>query len=191
MPTPRNRSAVLVGQPFRRLGRAQALEHHPDLGDLDGLGPRDGPHPGAPVLHPLDEALAGQLQERGAHVAPAGPEPLGQVGLDETLVGGELAVHDGVTDAVDDDRDRRTRGEPSRRRPTLLRSFPTTPTTASLTIESKPPYRRPSLCTVGQLASGRSSDACGVPVWRVRGPKTASVTAPTSQAPAMKKNTLW
>ena len=92
--------AVVLGEPRGRLRGAQALQDHPDLGDLDGLGERDRPHPGAPVLDAFHQAFGAELEERGADAPAAGPEPLGQVGFHQALVGGELAVDDRVAQSV-------------------------------------------------------------------------------------------
>ena len=83
-----------------------------------------------PVLDAFHEAFAGELEERGADAAAAGPEPLGQVGFDQALVGGELAVRDGVTQGVDDRGG--TAGSSNRLLPPLLPS----PVTISLTMRS-------------------------------------------------------
>ena len=88
-----------IRQTFRRqvqrgVPRHQLLEGDAHLLDLERLPVGDPAHPRAPVRLALDEALLLEPDEGGADGRPAGAEQLGQVGLDQPLVGMQAAVHD-------------------------------------------------------------------------------------------------
>ena len=55
---------LVVGDPFRRLGRAERLKGHPALGDGDGLFGRYDTDPGAAIGDPLNKPLGGQVEQR-------------------------------------------------------------------------------------------------------------------------------
>src|SRR5690606_37223403 len=85
---------------FRSLRGTQALQLLAHLEDLDGLFHADRAYPRAAVRHPVDQALAGELEQRRAHGGAAGPVRRRQVGLDEPLMRRELATDDGLADRL-------------------------------------------------------------------------------------------
>jgi hypothetical protein len=87
---------LVVGDPFRRLGRAERLKGHPALGDRDGLFGGDDPHPRAPVRDPLDQPVSGEIKQRGPQRLPGHPERPGQLLLNKPLTRREIPAEDGL-----------------------------------------------------------------------------------------------
>jgi hypothetical protein len=92
------RFGIVGGEVLGGLARAEGFESDAHLDDLDGLVHADRAHAGTLVRQPLDEPLAGEVQQRRAHSGARRTEPVADVGLDESLVRGELAAEDRVTD---------------------------------------------------------------------------------------------
>ena len=101
---------LLVGDPLRGLDGAERLQGHPALGDRDGLFGGDDPHPRAPVGDPLDEALGGEVEQRGPQRLPRHPERPRQLLLDEPLTGRDIPAEDRLPERGEGVRPRRLPG---------------------------------------------------------------------------------
>src|SRR5215469_3233934 len=85
---------LVVGDALRRLDRAQRLERHAALGDGHRLVRADHADPGAAVRDALDEALGGEVEQRGPQALPCHPEHRGELFLDQPLTRSEVAAQD-------------------------------------------------------------------------------------------------
>ena len=70
-------------------------------------------------------------------------------------------------------------------------SLPASKTVPDNTLLRSRPERGAPPFSYAALGAGFSTGVFTSRAWRVRGPKMASIIAPNSQVPAMKKKTLW